>query len=41
MGKPSAGIADKLKPVTDAKSDESFKTKQRVSVSEPEQPAGK
>ncbi len=41
MGKPSAGIAEKLKPVTDAKSDESFKTKQRVSVSEPEQPAGK
>ncbi len=41
MGFPSDGIAEKLKPVTDAQTDQSFKTKQRVSVSEPEQPAGK
>lgn len=41
MGYPSEDIASRLKPVTDAQTDQSFKTKQRVSVSRPEQPAGK
>lgn len=41
MGYPSEDIASRLKPVTDAQTDQSFKTKQRVSVSHPEQPAGK
>lgn len=34
MGKPSANIADMLKPVTDEQTDQSFKTKQRAKVSE-------
>lgn len=41
MGFPSEDIAGRLKPVTDAQTDQSFQTKQRVSVSQPEQPAGK
>lgn len=41
MGYPSEDIASRLKPVTDAQTDQSFKTKQRVSVSQSEQPTGK
>lgn len=41
MGFPSGDIAEKLKPVTDDQTDQSFKTKKRVSVSQPDQPVGK
>ena len=34
MGFPSGDIAEKIKPVTDAQTDQSFKTKQRAKVSE-------